>query len=235
MNQANHVSPESGRRPSGRAPPCPSACAAGNGSLPVCGERSVAYPGPAGSHTASAAAALFPSARLVPLAGFRAVADAVTAMDAVHGVLPIESSLVGAGRGDARPALRARALDRRGDGAADPPLPRRPGAVRARGRSASCARTRRRSTSAATCSRACRRRRRSRSATTAEAAQQVGRGRRPDATWRSSRRRRSSLYGLTVLADDIGDHPAFTRFVSIAPLHAHRRPARTRRGRRSRS
>jgi prephenate dehydratase len=57
--------------------------------------NAVAYPGPVGSHTASAAAALFPSAELVPLAGFRAVADAVAAMEVPHGVLPIESSLVG--------------------------------------------------------------------------------------------------------------------------------------------
>lgn len=56
---------------------------------------SVAYPGPVGSHTASAAAALFPSAQLVPVAGFRAVADAVASAEAAHGVLPIESSLVG--------------------------------------------------------------------------------------------------------------------------------------------
>ena len=38
--------------------------------------ESVVYPGPVGSHTASAAAALFPSAQLVPLAGFR-VADRI--------------------------------------------------------------------------------------------------------------------------------------------------------------
>src|SRR3954447_12100721 len=56
----------------------------------------VVYPGPVGSHTASAAAALFPSAQLVPLPGFRAVVDAVRDAEADHGVLPIESSLVGA-------------------------------------------------------------------------------------------------------------------------------------------
>src|SRR6266516_758727 len=56
----------------------------------------VAYPGPPGSHTASAAAALFPSDPLVPLAGFRAVADAVVSAEVGHGVLPIESSIAGA-------------------------------------------------------------------------------------------------------------------------------------------
>src|SRR5947199_5564124 len=56
----------------------------------------VAYPGPPGSHTASAAAALHPLDTLVPLPGFRAVADAVVAAEVGHGVLPIESSLAGA-------------------------------------------------------------------------------------------------------------------------------------------
>ena len=54
----------------------------------------VAYPGPPGSHTAAAAAALFPSAE--PRVSFRAVAEAVTAGEAGYGVLPIESSLAGA-------------------------------------------------------------------------------------------------------------------------------------------
>src|SRR2546430_4854675 len=56
----------------------------------------VAYPGPAGSHTSAAAATLFPTDTLVPLVGFRAVADAVVTHDAAYGVLPIESSLAGA-------------------------------------------------------------------------------------------------------------------------------------------
>src|SRR3954470_7862543 len=58
--------------------------------------ESVVYPGPVGSHTASAAAALFPSAPAVPRAGSRAVVAAVRDAEAEHGVLPIESSLVGA-------------------------------------------------------------------------------------------------------------------------------------------
>src|SRR5881227_4041017 len=57
---------------------------------------SVAYPGPAGSHTAAAAAALFRSANLLPLPSFRAVAETVVACDVAYGVLPIESSLAGA-------------------------------------------------------------------------------------------------------------------------------------------
>ena len=78
-----------------------------------------------------------------------------------YGVLPIESSLVGPGERDARPALRLGALDRRGGDPADPPLPRRPGS-RSRSRtSARSARTRSRSTSAGGCSRRCPGRRRS--------------------------------------------------------------------------
>ena len=56
----------------------------------------VVYPGPTGSHTAAAAAALFPSATLRPLPSFRAVAEAVAVGEAAYGVLPIESSLAGA-------------------------------------------------------------------------------------------------------------------------------------------
>src|SRR6266851_4899338 len=56
----------------------------------------VAYPGPVGTHTSAAAATLFPTDTLVPLVGFRAVADAVVSHEATFGVLPIESSLVGA-------------------------------------------------------------------------------------------------------------------------------------------
>src|SRR5437763_8422009 len=44
---------------------------------------SVAYPGPAGSHTAAAAAALFPSAE--PLASYRAVAEAVSSGEVAYG------------------------------------------------------------------------------------------------------------------------------------------------------
>jgi prephenate dehydratase len=56
----------------------------------------VAYPGREGAHSAGACEALFPQAELVPLPSFRAVADVVFARDVDAGVLPIESSLVGA-------------------------------------------------------------------------------------------------------------------------------------------
>ena len=119
----------------------------------------VAYPGPPGSHTASAAAALFPSDTLVPLAGFRAVADAVVAAEAGHGVLPIESSLAGP-VAETHDLLYERALSIVGEtvlpirhclaASADVPLDE----IRDRALAPD-----RRSTSAATCSRGCRRRR----------------------------------------------------------------------------
>ena len=55
----------------------------------------VAYPGPEGSHSDSAAAAMFAAAERFPVGSFRAVAEAVTTATAAHGVLPIESSLAG--------------------------------------------------------------------------------------------------------------------------------------------
>jgi chorismate mutase/prephenate dehydratase len=57
---------------------------------------SVVYPGRAGAHTAAACDALFPvGAEIAPAPSFRAVAEAVSARAAEFGVLPIESSLVG--------------------------------------------------------------------------------------------------------------------------------------------
>src|SRR5687767_6321165 len=57
---------------------------------------SVVYPGRAGAHTAAACDALFPAdAAISAVPSFRAVAEAVAAREAAFGVLPIESSLVG--------------------------------------------------------------------------------------------------------------------------------------------
>jgi len=55
----------------------------------------VAYPGPEGSHSDSAAAAMFPAAERLPVANFRGVAEAVATATTALGVLPIESSLAG--------------------------------------------------------------------------------------------------------------------------------------------
>jgi len=176
---------------------------------------SVVYPGPAGTHTEAAAAALFPSARLVPLAGFRAVADAVGGVEAAHGVLPIESSLAAAVSethdllyerdlsivaeavlpihhclaGPARVSLDAIRAVRSHPSALDQCrnlLARLPGA----------------SVIAAP--------------TTADAARQVAAEADPSSV-AIVREEAVALYGLVVLEDDVGDSPAFTRFVTIAP------------------
>ena len=57
---------------------------------------SVVYPGRAGAHAAAASEALFPAgATIAAVPSFRAVADAVAAREADRGVLPIENSLAG--------------------------------------------------------------------------------------------------------------------------------------------
>ena len=56
----------------------------------------VVYPGPEGSHSDAAAAAMFPATDRVPVSSFRGVAEAVASAVGMHGVLPIESSLSGA-------------------------------------------------------------------------------------------------------------------------------------------
>jgi prephenate dehydratase len=58
-------------------------------------ENTVAYPGREGAHSAAACDRLFPAARLVPRASFEAVVEAVTERTCTYGVLPIESSLAG--------------------------------------------------------------------------------------------------------------------------------------------
>ena len=142
-------------------------------------------------------------------------------------MLPIESSLVGpvAETHDCSTSARSRSSPRPCSRSATASPARR----RSRSRtSASCARTRRRSTSAATCSRdaACDGRLRCRRPPRPRTRRPRTATRR---TWRSSARKRSSLYGLTLLADDIGDHTAFTRFVSIGrtPRSTRRTTART--------
>ena len=116
----------------------------------------VAYPGRDGAHSAAACDRLFPDgADLVPLPSFTAVVEAAAEGAVAFGVLPIESSLTGP-------------VDETHDLLYDSPLsitaetilPIRhclvgPAEIAARGRSASCARIRPRSTSAAGFSRQC--------------------------------------------------------------------------------
>jgi len=176
----------------------------------------VAYPGPPGTHTAAAAAALFPSHPYLPVAGFRAVADAVLAVDAAYGVLPIESSLAGS-VAETHDLLYERSLSIVAEtilpirhqlaAAAETPLERirvirsHPAALE------QCRSLLARLPGARVVP----------AATTADAAQLVAaEGGQEEAAIAGEEAVR--LYGLTVLADDVGDRPAFTRFVSIAPF-----------------
>jgi prephenate dehydratase len=175
----------------------------------------VAYPGPAGSHTAAAAAALFPSAQLLPVPGFRAVADAVSVAEAAHGVLPIESSLAGS-VAETHDLLYERALSIVGEtvlpirhclaAAVDVPLEEirvvrsHPSALE------QCRELLARLPGASVVA----------ASTTAEAAEHIAHDGDPTAAAIVSSEA-VTIYGLTVLADDVGDHTAFTRFVSIAP------------------
>ena len=112
-------------------------------------ELTVAYPGREGAHSAAACDRLFPAARLIPLPTFPDVAEAVSAGRVPYGVLPIESSLVGP-VAETHDLLYESPLSIVAEAIlADQPLPRRPGAGRALGRSGRSTRTRSRSTSAA--------------------------------------------------------------------------------------
>jgi prephenate dehydratase len=175
----------------------------------------VAFPGPAGTHTAAAAAALFPSAHLVALSGFRAVADAVTHADATHGVLPIESSLVGA-VAETHDLLYERRLSI----VAETVLPIRHCLAGGEGVSLDDVRVVRSHPMALDQCRLLLARMPSatvmQTSTTAEAARQAAAEGDPTVAAIVGVEG-AALYGLSVIAENVGDSPAFTRFVSIAP------------------
>ena len=119
------------------------------------------------------------------------------------------------GRRDARPALRGAALDRlRGD-AADRPLPAREGADPGlRGADAALEPGRVRPVPRASCTPLgvrC-----LPTATTADAAREVAESDDPTEAAIASAEA-AARFGLHVIARDVGDHAAFTRFVGIAP------------------
>jgi prephenate dehydratase len=187
----------------------------------------IAYPGPPGSHTASAAATLFPSELLVPLGGFRAVADAVACAEAAHGVLPIESSLAGAVN-ETHDLLYERALSI----VAETVLPIRHCLVASRPVPLEEIRVVRSHPSALEQCRDLLARLPQASAvaapTTAEAALQAAEDDDMTAAAIASPAA-AELYGLTVLEDDVGDTLSFTRFVSIASYTRVDRPLRSAR------
>lgn len=151
----------------------------------------------------------------MPLAGFRAVADAVVAAEVGHGVLPIESSLAGA-VAETHDLLYERALSIVGETvlpirhclAAREAVPLQsirfvrshPSALE------QCRELLARLPQALPIA----------APTTSDAAQQVAED--DDASVAAIvGLEAASIYGLTVLEDDVSDSPAFTRFVSIGP------------------
>jgi chorismate mutase/prephenate dehydratase len=151
----------------------------------------------------------------VPLVGFRAVADAVVSAEVGHGVLPIESSLAGA-VAETHDLLYERALSIVGETV----LPIRHCLAASEAVELDEIRVVRSHPSAFDQCRELLARLPQASviaaSTTSDAGQQVAEeGDRTVAAILSLDAAR--IYGLTVLADDVSDSPAFTRFVSIAP------------------
>ena len=188
----------------------------------------VAYPGPAGSHSGAAAATLHPLAELHAVGGFRAVADAVASAEVEQGVLPIESSLVGA-VSETHDLLHEHALSI----VAEAVLPIRhcllaPGDVALEeirvirshpSALEQCRRLLDGLPNAAVVP----------ASTTADAARETAESGDPTVAAIAGPEA-AGLYGLVTLRDDVGDGPAFTRFVSVAPytwLGAERAEART--------
>lgn len=176
----------------------------------------VAYPGRDGAHSAAACDRLFPErAELVPLPSFTAVAEAAIAGSVEFGVLPIESSLVGP-VAETHDLLYDSPLSITGETV----LRIRHCLVGPEAVALERIRTIRSHPAALD---QCRRLLAAMpwataiaAGTTAEAAAHVAE-RDDTAEAAIASRRAAELYGLTVIAGDVGDHPeAYTRFVSVA-------------------
>jgi prephenate dehydratase len=176
----------------------------------------VAYPGREGAHTAAACERLFPAgAELVPLSSFTAVADAAASGEVQFGVLPIESSLSGP-VAETHDLLYGSSLSINGEtilpirhcivGPADVPLEE----IRVVHSHPAALDQCRRLLAAMPWATAIA------AATTADAASDVAaKGDPAEAAIASERA--AHLFGLTVIAGDVGDHSeAYTRFVSVS-------------------
>jgi prephenate dehydratase len=178
---------------------------------------SVAYPGRDGAHSAAACDRLFPhGAELVPLPSFAAVAQAAIAGDVQFGVLPIESSLSGP-VAETHDILHDSSLSITNETIlpirhclVGPELVPLEQIKIVRSHPAALDQCRRLlagmpwATAIA-------------AATTADAASEVSERRDPTEAAIASERA-AKMYGLTVIAGDVGDHSeAYTRFVSVAP------------------
>jgi prephenate dehydratase len=176
----------------------------------------VAYPGGAAAHSAAAAERLFPTDReLVSLETFTDVIDATVSGSVDYGVLPIENSLVGP-VAETHDLLYEAPLSI----VAETYLPIRHHLVAHGPLAESEIRViRSHPVALAQCRKLLRRLNGVRTiaaATTADAAAEVAESSSPGEAAIASERA-ASIYGLQVIAHDVGDHPeAFTRFVSIA-------------------
>jgi chorismate mutase / prephenate dehydratase len=178
---------------------------------------SVAYPGRDGAHSAAACDLLFPAgADLVSLPSFAAVVEAAAGLEVAFGVLPIESSLSGPVN-ETHDLLYDSSLSITGETI----LPIRHCLVGLAGARLQEIRVVRSHPAALD---QCRRLLAAMpwatavaAATTADAAHQVAEDNEPSEAAIASERA-AAMYGLTVIAGDVGDHPeAYTRFVSVAP------------------
>ena len=178
-------------------------------------DNTVAYPGREGAHSAAACDRLFPAARLLPQASFQDVVAAVTERRSTYGVLPIESSLVGPVN-ETHDLLYDSALSI----VAEAILPIRHCVV---GTAEVALEAIREIHSHPVALDQCRKllaslpmARAVVAPTTGDAAASVAVLDDPTvvaiASLRSAR-----LHGLTVIADDVGDHRAYTRFAALAP------------------
>jgi len=175
----------------------------------------VGYPGPRGSHTHAAASVLAPDAAGVDLPSFTAVIEAASAAEIGVGVLPIENSLIGP-IAETHDLLFGSSLSI----VREATLPIRhcvlglPGATLEGGRtirSHPAAFDQCRTLLAGSAAKQIA------AATTADAAREVQEAGDPSQLAIASLEA-GETYGLTVVADDVGDRPgAFTRFVAVAP------------------
>ncbi|HET9114836.1 MAG TPA: prephenate dehydratase domain-containing protein [Gaiellaceae bacterium] len=176
----------------------------------------VVYPGPEGSHSDAAAAAMFPDSERMPASSFRAVAEAVASASASHGVLPIESSLAGA-VAETHDLLDECPLSI----VAEAVLPITHALVARQHLSlADIAVVRSHPSALDQCRQLLHRLPHAQivaSATTADAARETAESGEPRAAAIAGAGA-ALRYGLVVLADDVGDAPAFTRFVAVAPF-----------------
>src|SRR6185503_17780988 len=171
--------------------------------------NTVAYPGREGAHSAAACDRLFPAARLVAQASFHDVVEAVTERACTYGVLPIESSLVGPVN-ETHDLLYDSALSI----VAEAILPIRHCLV---GPAQLPLEDIREIRSHAVALDQCRRLLASMPwATTGDAAAAVAELGEPSVVAIASVRA-ARMHGLAVIADDVGDHAAYTRFAALAP------------------